>query len=71
VTKGLPTVRAARAARRRVVVHCLECDDVRELDLRAFAASGLADTPLIRLPLRCVRCGSRAGGVIVSGRAPR
>jgi hypothetical protein len=46
------TVRAARAAQCRVAALCLECDHVRDLDLRAFAASGHADTPLIRLPLQ-------------------
>ena len=69
--EGLPTVRAARAARRRVVVRCLECDDVRDLDLRAFAASRLADTPPGRLPFWCRRCGSRAFRVVVSGAAPK
>jgi hypothetical protein len=71
VSEGLPTVRAARAARRRVVVRCLECDDVRDLNLRAFAASRLADTPLAKLPLRCRPCGSRAFRVVVSGAVPR
>jgi len=60
------TVRAARAARCRVVVQCLECDSAWELHLGAFAANRLAGTPLAELPLRC-RCGSRAFRVTVSG----
>ena len=64
------TVRAAHAACRRVVVRCLECDSVWELQLRAFAANRLAGTPLAELPLRC-RCGSRAFRVGVSGAAPK
>ena len=61
------TVRAARAAGRRVVVRCLECGDTRDLDLRGFAANRLAGTPLNRLSFWCRRCGSRAFRVSVSG----
>ena len=49
---------------------CLECDQLRELDLRGFAANRLAGTPLVELPLRC-GCGSRAFRVTVSGREAR
>jgi hypothetical protein len=65
----LPTVRTALAAHCRVAVLCLNCDHVRDLDLKVLAGRH-ADTPLIRLPLRCRRCGSRAFRVLVSGVAP-
>jgi hypothetical protein len=64
----LPTVRTALAARCRVAALCLDCDRARDLDLKALAKHH-ADTPLIRLPLRC-RCGSRRYRIIVSGREP-
>jgi hypothetical protein len=57
MTEPLPTVRAALAAHCRVSAHCLGCDHVRELDLEALAERH-ADTLLIRLPLRCRRCGA-------------
>ena len=67
MTKEAPlTVRAARAARCRVAVLCLECEHARELDLKGFTANRLGNTPLLWLPLRC-RCGSRALRVTVSG----
>jgi hypothetical protein len=49
---------------------CDKCDHVRELNLEALAQRH-ADTLLIRLPLRCRRCGLRAFRVVVSGAAPR
>ena len=64
------TVRAARAARCRVVVQCLECDSAWELHLGAFAANRLAGTPLDRLPHRCRWCGSRAFRLVASGGHP-
>jgi hypothetical protein len=69
VSEALPTVRTALAAHCRVSAHCLDCERVRELDLEALAECH-ANTPLIRLPLRCVRCESRRCRVVVSGRWP-
>jgi len=66
----LLTVRAARAARCRVAALCLECERVRELSLKGFAANRLGGTPLAELPLRC-RCGSRAFRVSVAGRGAK
>jgi hypothetical protein len=63
----LPTIRTAQAAHCLVAALCLKCDHAQDLDLNALA-KGYADTPLIHLPLRCGRCGSRAFRVVVSGR---
>ena len=65
----LPTVRTALAAHCRVAALCLKCDHVRDLDLEALLRRQ-ADTPLVRLPLLCRRCGSRRYRIIVSGREP-
>jgi hypothetical protein len=68
MTKGASTVRTALTTRCRVLALCLECGHIRDLDLKALARRH-ADTPLIRLPLRC-QCGSRRYRIIVSGREP-
>jgi hypothetical protein len=39
------------------------------LDLGALIASARGSVPLIRLKLRCVRCGSDRSRLIVSGRS--
>ena len=69
VTEGLATIRTALAAHCLVAALCLRCDHIHDLDLEALVERH-ADTPLIRLPLRCQRCGSRAFRAVVSGRRP-
>jgi hypothetical protein len=62
----LPTPRTT-LGHATVAGHCPECSHNSSIDLAALIARGRGDVPLIRLPLRCTKCGSRAVGVIVSG----
>jgi hypothetical protein len=53
----------------RVQAYCRHCRDprYRTLDLQKLIDHGHGDTPLIELPLRCVDCGKRGHGIVVSG----
>lgn len=61
MAEDLLSVRIALMAHCRVAAPCLKCDHIHDLDLKALAKRH-ADTPRIRLPLRC--------RIVVSGREP-
>jgi hypothetical protein len=64
----LPTPRAY-AGVHRVDAGCVACDRWVALDLGDLIRRGLGDVPLIRLPLRCAKCGRTGHKVVVSGQA--
>jgi hypothetical protein len=53
----------------RVQAYCKHCRSprYRTLDLQKLIDQGHGDTPLIELPLRCIECGKRGHGIVVSG----
>ncbi|HYZ22507.1 MAG TPA: hypothetical protein VE690_10150 [Rhodopila sp.] len=52
-----------------VQAYCKHCRHprYRTLDLQKLIDQGHADTPLVELPLRCIDCGKRGHGIVVSG----
>jgi hypothetical protein len=64
---GLATPITALRAECRVEDLCTNCDRVARLDLGALIASRRGSAPLIRLKLRCRRCGIDRSRLIVSG----
>jgi hypothetical protein len=48
---------------------CVPCDHWGKLDLVDLIGRGQGDVPLIRLPLRCSRCGKTGHRIVVTGRS--
>jgi hypothetical protein len=54
------TTRTSRAAHLTVAVYCRSCHHSAPVDLGGTTEAGQADTPLLRLPIRCSACGAVA-----------
>jgi hypothetical protein len=67
----MPEAPTARDYVKIDIVHatCLRCDHAHELDLAALVKAGQGDTPLIRLRLRCSKCGMLGHTINMSGQS--